>query len=123
MKTTLLLLMLMYNYASAQLYSAQQTENFDLASSVDNFVANDEWTFIKGRKCKSLFIDLEKLNGNTTKLSLIREDKTLIHQDNHLFDLPNNTIYEIDLENLKRGVYFVVIQRQKLDPVRQKISI
>ncbi len=123
MKTTLFIFLLLHNQAFAQTYSAQQIEKPEDFYAILEKAPTVDWTFSKGRNGKSLFVDLEQLQGNSTKICLIREDETLIHQDNHLFELPFNTIYELDLENLKRGVYFVVVHRLKLGPIKHRINI
>lgn len=124
MRTSFILLLCCLNYyCSAQNDVAYSANNqIELSAQLDSKNI-DNWTIRKGRKGKALFVDLGLLKGISTSLKFMNEQEQIIHQDKHLFDLPVNTIYELDLENLKRGVYFVVIERQNDVPVFHKITI
>ena len=84
---------------------------------------NNNWSFHTDKEGKSLYIDFEILGGKMNRLALISDQKQVVHEDNHLFDLPFNTIYELDLEKLKRGSYFVELHTFNHKIIRKEITI
>ena len=85
--------------------------------------ATYNWSFLTDQKNKSLYIDFEALGGKMNRLVVISDKKKIVIEDNHLFDLPFNTIYEIDLDKLKRGSYFVELYTYNHEIIRKKITI
>ena len=65
----------------------------------------------------------ESLGGKMNRLVITSDKKKVIIEDNHLFDLPFNTIYEIDLDKLKRGIYFVELYTHNHEIIRKEITI
>lgn len=68
---------------------------------------NSDWSFHTDQSSKLLYIDFETLGGKMNRLVLKSANKVIVIEDNRLFDLPVNTIYEVNLEKLERGSYFV----------------
>ena len=85
--------------------------------------ASYNWSFLTDRKNKTLYIDFEALGGKMNRLVVTSAKKKIVIEDNHLFDLPFNTIYEIDLEKLKRGSYIVEIFTYNHEIIRKEITI
>jgi len=61
---------------------------------------------------KSLFIDFENLDHLPTTFKVLDENKEVVYSEN-LLDLPEDSIYEFDLENLDTGVYSLQILTYK----------
>lgn len=97
-----------------------EVEWIELAIEKDLSLENN-WSFHK--EGNSLYIDFEILGGKMKSIALISDQKEVVHEDNHLFDLPFNTIYEVDLEKLKRGSYFVELHTFSHKIIRKKITI
>jgi hypothetical protein len=86
-------------------------------------MSDENWTFHTDQNGKLLYIDFESLGGKMNRLVLKSADKTVVIEDNHLFDLPINTIYEVNLENLKRGSYFVELYTYDEKIIQEEITI
>jgi len=84
---------------------------------------DDNWSFHTNQKGKLLYIDFESLGGKMNRFVLKSAEKTVVIEDNHLFDLPVNTIYEVNLEKLKRGSYFVELYTYDDTMIREEITI
>jgi len=78
-------------------------ENFELEMEG----TESDWKFHTDSKSKTLFIDFEALGGNMSKLILKDARQDVVLTDNQLFDLPANTIYEVNLSKLEKGIYSI----------------
>ncbi len=67
--------------------------------------ANTNWTFHTDLQRKVLYIDFQALGGNMSKMLLLDAQQNIMLEDDQLFDLPSNTIYEVDLADLAAGTY------------------
>ncbi len=92
--------------------------NFDV--ELDDTEA--DWVFHTDLNNRILYIDFETLGGKMSSLVLQSEAQATLFEDNHLFDLPVNTIYEVNLEDLEIGNYFVILETYD-GTIRQEISI
>ena len=116
-----------------QLLSAQPptaSTNNTLASTdavdwanFENELNKDNWSFHTNKENKLLYIDFETLGGKMSRLVLKSAQEQVVVEDNHLFDLPVNTIYEVNLENLERGSYFVELYTYDHQVIKKEISI
>lgn len=89
----------------------------------ENEMTAENWSFHTNQEGKLLYIDFESLGGKMNRLVLKSAEKTVVIEDNHLFDLPINTIYEVNLEKLKRGSYFVELYTYDNKIIREEITI
>ncbi|MEO0778473.1 MAG: hypothetical protein AAF146_18040, partial [Bacteroidota bacterium] len=55
------------------------------------------------------YIDFEKINVNLNDLKVINADGEVVLED-QLYELPVNTIYELDLSELPEGTYEVALR-------------
>lgn len=94
-------------------------------ANFENELTNEEdnWSFHTNQEGKLLYIDFESLGGKMNRLVLKSSQKDVVIEDNHLFDLPINTIYEVNLEKLKRGSYFVELYTYDNKIIREEITI
>ncbi len=79
--------------------------------------------FYKNQTGKSFFIDFEILGGKMERLELKSLENLIVYEDNHLFDLPVNTIYELNLEKLTRGTYLVELYTFNDEIIKEQIII
>lgn len=93
-------------------------ENFEL--ELDESATN--WTFHTDQERKVLYIDFQALGGNMSKLVVQNADQEVVVLDDHLFDLPKNTIYEVDLAKFGKGNYAVELHTYN-SIIREEISL
>ena len=121
------------NFTFAQQQTASIDNNPQAASSTEidwanfenelNKLSDEDWSFHTNQESKLLYIDFESLGGKMARLQVKSSEKTVVIEDNRLFDLPVNTIYEVNLEKLKRGSYFVELYTYDDKLIREKITI
>lgn len=70
---------------------------------------------------KSLFIDFENLEHLPTNFKVLNDQKEVVFSEN-LLDLPEDSIYEFDLNNLEKGIYSLQIHTYK-HTVHQQLDI
>lgn len=92
-------------------------------ANFENEMTDENWSFHTNQEGKLLYIDFESLGGKMNRLVLKSSEKAVVIEDNHLFDLPINTIYEVNLENLKRGSYFVELYTYDNKIIHEEITI
>jgi hypothetical protein len=97
--------------------------DIDWANFENELTNEDNWSFHTNQEGKLLYIDFESLGGKMNSLLLKSSEKDVVMEDNHLFDLPINTIYEVNLEKLKRGSYFVELTTYDNKIIREEITI
>ena len=97
--------------------------DIDWANFENELTDDDNWSFHTNQEGKLLYIDFEVLGGKMNRLLVKSSEKDVIIEDNHLFDLPINTIYEVNLEKLKRGSYFVELYTYDNKIIREEITI
>jgi len=83
----------------------------------------EPWKFQKSRSGNQLFIDFEEIGRKMSRLVLKSTKDDVVFEDNHLFDLPFNTIYELNLEKYAIGAYFVELHTYDNQIIRQEIEI
>ncbi len=50
-------------------------------------------------------------------------NNTILMEEDHLFDLPANTIYEVNLQKLEKGSYFVELHTFTDDVIKEEIQL
>lgn len=99
------------------------SSDIDWANFENELTNDDDWSFHTNQEGKLLYIDFESLGGKMNRLVLKSSEKDVVIEDNHLFDLPINTIYEVNLEKLKRGSYFVELYTYDNKIIREEITV
>lgn len=102
--------------------SLAATDAVDWAN-FENELNKEDWSFHTNKENKLLYIDFETLGGKMSRLVLKSAQEKVVVEDNHLFDLPVNTIYEVNLENLERGSYFVELYTYDHKVIKKEISV
>jgi hypothetical protein len=93
-------------------------ENFEL--ELDE--ASTNWTFHTDQNRQVLYIDFQALGGNMSKLVVQNANKEIVMTDDQLFDLPANTIYEVDLAEFGKGNYTVELHTYN-SIIREEINL
>ncbi len=115
-------------FLTAQTSTASITNSPASTDAIDwaNFekeLYKDDWSFHTNKENKLLYIDFETLGGKMSRLVLKSAKEQVVVEDNHLFDLPINTIYEVNLENLERGSYFVELYTYDHHVIKKEITV
>jgi Domain of unknown function (DUF3244) len=93
--------------ASAQLLSVNNSTVE--TSSIAN-TSQKDWSFYTDRDNRILFIDFEKITCNLTGIVVKDKDNKVIFKDDALWQLPVNTIYEVDFSKFATGDYNVELK-------------
>jgi len=110
-------------FAQASTESASSSSSIDWANFEVSMEETDNWSFHTNTEGKLLYIDFESLGGKMSRLVLKSETKTVVVEDNHLYDLPINTIYEVNLEKLPKGRYFVELYTYSQELISKEITV
>ncbi|MEL6636118.1 MAG: hypothetical protein AAFW73_16475 [Bacteroidota bacterium] len=72
-------------------------------------LSSTDWSFYIDEEQEIYYIDFEKINVNLNDLKVINADGEVVLED-QLYELPVNTIYELDLSELPEGTYEVALR-------------
>lgn len=121
--TTLLALFLSSAAIAQSTASVDNTTEIDWANFEVTLEDTDNWSFHTNAEGKLLYIDFESLGGKMSRLVVKSEQESVVVEDNHLYDLPVNTIYEVNLENLDKGRYFVELYTYQQELISKEITV
>ncbi|MCP4441631.1 MAG: hypothetical protein GY810_22205 [Aureispira sp.] len=112
------------NTSNKQLNTENNTDDIDWANfELELTDVNDEWTFHTDQDLRLLYIDFEALGGKMSHLVIKSNNNTILMEEDHLFDLPANTIYEVNLQKLEKGSYFVELHTFTDDVIKEEIQL
>ncbi len=106
-------------YAQAVAVSFTNTAE-ETSMLLENEVSED-WTLYADEENKLFYIDFENLKVNVSDVVVKNQTGEIILKDN-VFNLPVNTIYELDFSNYQAGNYEIEL-RTFTGSIRRKISI
>ena len=82
---------------------------------------NDNWAFYADEENSVYYIDFESLSVNLSDISVRRKDGEVVLKED-VFELPVNTIYEIDFKQFGTGQYDIEL-RSFTGIIRRSVSI
>lgn len=82
---------------------------------------NDNWAFYSDEENRVYYIDFENLSVNLSDVSVLRKNGEVIFRED-VFELPVNTIYEIDFKQFGAGQYDIEL-RSFTRVIRRSVSI
>ena len=89
--------------------SFAQSDNFSTSSVDKSFEVNEDWSFYSDEENKLIYIDFENISANLSDITVKNENgKILLKED--VFNLPVNTIYEIDFSEYQPGNYDIELR-------------
>lgn len=97
---------------SCQLFAQSSTSvNTDKIDAVSNLLNlnNTDWSYYIDDEQHIYYIDFEKINVNLNDIKVINSQGETVLED-QLYDLPVNTIYELDLSDYPKGTYSVELR-------------
>ena len=116
------LVFLILGYAPA--IFAQNTAGIrsDLPSTSElNSSLDEDWTVYADDENKIFYIDFENLTVNLNDI-IVRNEKGSVVLRDEVFDLPVNTIYEVDLSAHPAGNYYIEL-RAFTGVIRKTVSL
>lgn len=69
-----------------------------------------DWSFYTDNENQILYIDFEKIDVNLSSVTVKDLDNKVVFKDENLWQLPVNTIYEVDFSNKPKGQYTVELR-------------
>ena len=87
---------------SAQLLSVK--DNLPKIIAFNESVKTD-WTVYCDHDNRVIYIDFEKINSNLSTVTVKDNEGRILFRDENLWQLPVNTIYEIDCDRYNKGDY------------------
>ena len=91
------------NPAHAQLLSLNNAET-------NKSDIKQDWSFYTDAENRMLYIDFEKINVNLNGIVVKNKEGKVVFKDDALWDLPVNTIYEVDFSKEPKGDYIVEVK-------------
>lgn len=86
--------------------SIVDTNSEETSSTEIPIMESDKWTFYLDNESNVYYIDFETISVNLSEIKVKNESKEVVLED-ELWDLPVNTIYELDFKGLEPGTYQV----------------
>ena len=105
--------------ATAQSLASKSGEAIE--SSKLKEIQADNWDIFADDENKIYYIDFESLNITLSDIVVKNESGSIVLKDD-VFDLPVNTIYEIDLSDNKKGTYKIEL-RSFTSVIRKSIHV
>lgn len=110
-----MLALVSFNTVSAQLLSIKQEINPIAEDSKD-------WAIYTDNERGVVYVDFEKIDVNLSTIAVINESGKEVFKDDHVWELPVNTIYEVDCSKFPKGNYTVEL-KTFTSSVKRKISV
>ncbi len=115
-----LVLMGLCQWATAQTTSVKSGANFNSSTLLPATNA-DNWTLYADEENKLFYIDFEALSVNLSEIVVRKENGEIVLTDK-VFDLPVNTIYELDFSQYPAGKYEIEL-RTFVGCIRKLVAI
>jgi len=77
--------------------------------------------FIADYEGEALFIDFEAVNDPIVALTVVKDDKVMM--EDNVVDLPDNTIYELNLSVMRAGTYTLELLTKEGISIQKEIVI
>ncbi|MBL7818399.1 MAG: DUF3244 domain-containing protein [Saprospiraceae bacterium] len=92
---------------NAQLLSIS-TPNGNDSSKLSSSIK--EWSFYTDNENRIVYIDFEKIDVNLSSVTVKDKDSQIVFRDENLWQLPVNTIYEVDFSSKPKGQYSIELR-------------
>lgn len=104
----------------AQSSTSLRSESAEVTSKLLGMSSTD-WSFYVDEEQHIYYIDFEKINVNLSDLR-VKNDVGVVVLEDSLYELPVNTIYELDLSDYPKGTYEVEL-RTFTGVISKKITV
>lgn len=95
---------------NAQLLSVKEVSVAEAIKPIEANNTNSDWSIFTDGENRMVYIDFEKINVNLSSVNLKDADGKVVFKDETLWQLPVNTIYEIDFSKYPKGSYTVELK-------------
>jgi len=128
-KFTLFLVLFLAGFATSYAQSSSYTEPLS-ASTTSNEISTDKdlldlddnnWALYADEENKLYYIDFESLSMNLSDIVVKRENGEVVLRED-VFELPVDTIYEIDFNQYGDGTYEIEL-RSFTDALKQTVTV
>ncbi|WP_425421009.1 hypothetical protein [Phaeodactylibacter xiamenensis] len=106
--------------ANLQTSTLPEPENMTVSSSLLN-MDTESWSLYSDEENNLYYVDFATLSVNLNDIVVTRDDGEVVLRE-QVFDLPVDTIYEIDFNQYGGGNYTIEL-RSFTDVIRRKVSI
>lgn len=106
---SLLLVFFAANEGYSQSAASIDSKGLTVQSTESFTIGNEDWTFYLDSESKMYYIDFESISVNLSDIKVVNENGVVVMSDK-LWDLPVNTIYELDLNGLNPGNYKIELR-------------
>ena len=96
----------LFSTLHAQLLSLNTT-GYEATKHADN---TKDWSIFTDSENRMLYIDFEKINVNLSNITVKDLEGKILFKDETLWQLPVNTIYEIDFSKFPKGNYVIELK-------------
>lgn len=96
-------------FFSMSLSAQQVADNKEMMSFSGESVEATAKSFFVDEESKTYFIDFQNLNVNLNSI-VVKDDNNKVVWEDKVFDLPVDTIYELDLSKFTKGKYKIELQ-------------
>lgn len=84
-------------------------------------VQGQDWSIYNDEENKTYYIDFEKITFNLSEIVIINDKNEVVFKE-EVFDLPVNTIYELDFSTYMTGSYHIEL-RSFTKFIRKEVSV
>ena len=91
----------------AQLLSTSTSSGTETTNLTSN---KQEWSLYTDKENSMVYIDFEKININLNGLVVKDKEGKVVFKDDALWQLPVNTIYEVDFSKYPKGAYSIELK-------------
>jgi hypothetical protein len=100
-------------FSTSSLLSAQSSANISNEFVAKGFslteITDQDWSFYSDEENQIYYIDFEKITFNLNEIVVFDDQQNVVFKE-EVFDLPVNTIYELDLKPYGKGEFFIEIR-------------
>ncbi len=98
-----------FSPANAQLLSTNNLTSGGETTKQTELKQND-WSIFTDNENRLAYIDFEKINVNLSGLTVKNTEGDVVFKDDALWQLPVNTIYEVDFSKYPKGEYTIELK-------------
>lgn len=123
-KKVLMMFLLCIGFTQLTFAQTTASENDNITPSSSQELAlqeNEDWSLYIDEENRIYYIDFEHLKVNLSDIIVKNESGRILFKDD-VFDLPVNTIYEIDFSKYKAGSYQIEL-RSFTGVIRKRVTL
>jgi Domain of unknown function (DUF3244) len=107
----------MFSPIKAQMLST--TAGNETTKQADN---KQDWSIFTDKQNNMVYVDFEKINVNLSGVSVRDNTGQIVFKDDSVWQLPVNTIYEVDLSKFPKGEYTIEL-KTFTSSLKKKVSV